>query len=451
MEGYRDTRMDSIGVEKPPDKGGATPLRGISLKVTNIDGNPLLPRRGLYSTSKGSILDGLRDISKPVGEPTVNPANNQSNKSCPIYSDGMHNASYQAESSTNVVREPLSFAKVVQINKEAVKVNFRTMESSEVIDGADVVIPLSSVKQVNDRYANTLFGYFLGKRLAFLVVDYFVKNNWVKYCLSRLMMNAKGFFFFKFKTKKGMDQLLEDGPWMIRNVPIILNEWSPSATVEKEDIKSIPVWVKMHDVPLAAFTEDGLSRLASKMGVPKVLDSYTVTMCAESWGRSSFARALIEVHADFDLKKNVTVAIPTLDGNGYSKAEIKIEYDWEPLRCSSCCIFGHNDSACPRKPKPGVNAESVRNPDDFEEVVAKNKKGNNQGLLMKNQKPKFVYRPVVKNKPKSGDREPTTTKVSTSNSFDALKDDGGNQDEATGGRVEQKATLKSKGNRGEAG
>uniref|UniRef100_A0A251VKA9 Uncharacterized protein n=1 Tax=Helianthus annuus TaxID=4232 RepID=A0A251VKA9_HELAN len=41
------------------------------------------------------------------------------------------------------------------------------MESSEVVDGADVVIPLASVKQVTDRYANTLYGYFLGKRLAF--------------------------------------------------------------------------------------------------------------------------------------------------------------------------------------------------------------------------------------------------------------------------------------------
>uniref|UniRef100_A0A251SRR9 DUF4283 domain-containing protein n=1 Tax=Helianthus annuus TaxID=4232 RepID=A0A251SRR9_HELAN len=40
------------------------------------------------------------------------------------------------------------------------------------------------------------------------------------------MMNANGFFFFKFKTKEGMDKMLEDGPWMIRNVPIILKMWS---------------------------------------------------------------------------------------------------------------------------------------------------------------------------------------------------------------------------------
>ncbi|KAF5757430.1 hypothetical protein HanXRQr2_Chr17g0826581 [Helianthus annuus] len=233
------------------------------------------------------------------------------------------------------------------------------MESAEKVDGADVVIPLSSVQQVTDRYANTLFGYFLGKRLAFPVGDYFAKNNWAKYGLSRLMMNANGFFFFKFTSKEGMNQMLEDGPWLIRSVPIILKEWSPSIKMEKEDINVVPVWVKMHDVPLAAFTDDGLSLVASMIGTPKLLDTYTASMCAESWGRSSYARSLIEVQAGAELKKSVIVAIPSMDGSGYSKVEVKIEYDWEPLRCSSCCVFGHDDSSCPKNPQvtPSGDAE----------------------------------------------------------------------------------------------
>ncbi|XP_022040056.1 uncharacterized protein LOC110942589 [Helianthus annuus] len=277
------------------------------------------------------------------------------------------------------------------------------MESTETIDGADVVIPLSSVKQVTDRYANILYGYFLGKRLAFPVVDFFAKSNWVKYGLSRLMMNANGFFFFKFKTNEGMDNMLEDGPWMIRNVPIILKEWSASVKLEKEDIKAIPVWVKMHDVPLAAYTEDGISLVASKIGVPKMLESYTATMCAESWGRSSYPRALIEVQAGADLKRSVTVAIPSLDGNGYSKVEVKIEYDWEPLRCSSCCVFGHEDNSCPKSHQVVLNGEAGKMGDDF------------QSLRSSNQ-------------------------VSTSNPFVVLKDDNGDQGGITVGRVEKKVT-----------
>ncbi|KAM0049754.1 hypothetical protein Hdeb2414_s0008g00289651 [Helianthus debilis subsp. tardiflorus] len=360
---------------------------------------------------------------------------------------GTYSAADKGKPSGSGSAERLSFANVVKDKKETVKVNFRVMESSEEVDGADVVIPLSSVKQVTDRYANTLYGYFLGKRLAFPVVDFYAKNNWVKYGLSRLMMNAHGFFFFKFKTKEGMDQMLEDGPWMIRNVPIILKQWSASTKLEKEELKSIPVWVKMHDVPLAAFTEDGLSLLASKIGFPKMLDSYTATMCTESWGRSSYARALIEVQAGADLKKSVNVAIPSLEGDGHSVAEVRIEYDWEPLRCSSCCVFGHEDSSCPKNPQvSSIGDNKERNNDEFQVVGAKKKKATTQGLHIKNQKPKVVYRPVAKPKPISVVKN--SNQVSTSNPFDSLKDDdgngttvgrvAGNHGGTTGGRVEKK-------------
>ncbi|XP_022015012.1 uncharacterized protein LOC110914530 [Helianthus annuus] len=256
-------------------------------------------------------------------------------------------------------------------------------------------------------------------------------------------MNANGFFFFKFKTKEGMNQMLEDGPWMIRNVPIILKEWSASIKLEKEDIKAIPVWVKMHEVPLAAYTEDGLSLLASKIGVPKLLDSYTTTMCAESWGRSSYARALIEIQAGAELKRSVMVAIPSLEGKGHSMEEVKIEYDWEPLRCSSCCVFGHDDNSCPKRAQVVSSGDPGKKIDDFQVVGAKKKKATNQGLHIKNQKPKVVYRPVVNPKPISSVKKPVNTQVATSNPFDALRDDDGDQGGSTVGRLEKKEEKSS--------
>ena len=67
------------------------------------------------------------------------------------------------------------------------------------------------------------------------------------------MINAKGFFFFKFNLKKGVDDVLENGPWLIRNVPIILKPWTLNTNLLKEDLTNVPVWVKFHDVPLAMF------------------------------------------------------------------------------------------------------------------------------------------------------------------------------------------------------
>ncbi|GJV84481.1 putative reverse transcriptase domain-containing protein [Tanacetum coccineum] len=75
------------------------------------------------------------------------------------------------------------------------------------------------------------------------------------------MMNYKGFFFFKFDTSKGLEDVLENGPWMIRNNPIILKKWTMHTRPLKEELTRILVWVKIHDVPLQVFFEDGAALL----------------------------------------------------------------------------------------------------------------------------------------------------------------------------------------------
>jgi hypothetical protein len=60
-----------------------------------------------------------------------------------------------------------------------------------------------------------------------------------------------------------------------------LNIWYPSSKLKKEDIKDVAVWVKFHDVPLAAYSADGLSTMASLIGKPRALDDYTTSMCVD--------------------------------------------------------------------------------------------------------------------------------------------------------------------------
>ncbi|GJY32501.1 hypothetical protein Tco_0416970 [Tanacetum coccineum] len=51
------------------------------------------------------------------------------------------------------------------------KVNLYSLITNETVNGADLAIPLVSVEEVINRFANTLYGYFTGRRLAFPRVD----------------------------------------------------------------------------------------------------------------------------------------------------------------------------------------------------------------------------------------------------------------------------------------
>ncbi|GJY64204.1 hypothetical protein Tco_0465664 [Tanacetum coccineum] len=87
------------------------------------------------------------------------------------------------------------------------------------------------------------------------------------------------------------------------------------------------------------------------VGTPIMLDTFTSSMCIESWGRISFACALVEISSDKDLKKEVTMAVPNED--------LKKEVTPSPATCRwgnvspATCRWGNID---------GVSSMTKRSP-----------------------------------------------------------------------------------------
>ncbi|GJZ78807.1 copia protein [Tanacetum coccineum] len=170
------------------------------------------------------------------------------------------------------------------------------------------------------------------KRVAYPVVANYVRNTWGKYGLVKSMLNSSTrLFFFQFRSMDSLDSMLENGLWFIRNNPLILKKWNPDVNLMKEDAGNVSVWVKLHGVLVMAFNEDGLSAIATKLGTHLMLKSYTSDMCIQSWGRSSYARALIEIRGDVELKDTIVVVMPKLVGERFYTCTIHVKYEWKPL------------------------------------------------------------------------------------------------------------------------
>ncbi|GJT13046.1 putative RNA-directed DNA polymerase [Tanacetum coccineum] len=226
-------------------------------------------------------------------------------------------------------------------------VNFRPLFTLAG-NGVDVHVPKESSSLVNERFNNTVYGFFMGKR---------------------------------FGSKEEMEAMLKSGPWLIRNVPLILKQWTPDANIMKEDVPNIHIWIKFHDVPITAFIEDGLSGIATKL---------------------CYARAMIELRADVDLRDTIVVDIPKFSGEGFTTRTIHVEYEWAPPKY-----------AASRGPQVGLKPKS-----------------------------NFVYRSVPTKKAAKANGNPkvqTANKATTPilNSFDALstlvdeEEGGGNQTPST--------------------
>nr|GEY00185.1 hypothetical protein [Tanacetum cinerariifolium] len=224
--------------------------------------------------------------------------------------------------------------------------------------------------------------------VAYPVVANYVWNNWGKYGRVRSMFSLSArLFSFQFSSIDRLDAMLKNSPWFIQNNSLILKKWHPDENLLKEDVSTVQVWVKLHGVPVTIFSEDGLGAIATKLGTPLMLDSYTFYMCIQSWGRSSYARVMVELKAVVELKDNIVVAMPEITMEGHYTCNVCVDYEWKPLRCSSYKVFGH------------VHEECTKNTGAGEKKIVKKPSQTSRGV------PKGV--------------EPTI-EVSNSNTFDVL-------------------------------
>nr|GEW72365.1 hypothetical protein [Tanacetum cinerariifolium] len=117
----------------------------------------------------------------------------------------------------------------------------------------DVVVPMESIRAISDRFANTAFVSFWESMI----------------------------FSFQFSSMEGLDAMLENGSWFIRNNPLILKKWNSDVNIFKK--------------------------------------------C-----RSSYVRVMIKVWAAVELKDNIVVVMPKLVGEGFHTCNVRVEYEWKP-------------------------------------------------------------------------------------------------------------------------
>ncbi|GJY51793.1 reverse transcriptase domain-containing protein [Tanacetum coccineum] len=241
------------------------------------------------------LVQGLNSLDGTIGK--------QTDERVDLAKISSINSSSLIDASVGNNTGPVSYTKVLNGEQSRQNVNFHIL-LAPAGNGADVGISMESVHVVNERINNSVYKFFLGKRVAYPIVENYVKNTWSKYGLVKSMMTTKSLFLFKFSSKDEMDAMLEN---------------------------------------------DSLSVIATKLGTPLMLDSYTSGMCTESWDRSSYARAMVKLRADVELKDTLLVADPEFVYDGYIMSTIRVKYEWTPPRCSSCKVFRHVVDECPKK------------------------------------------------------------------------------------------------------
>ncbi|PKU87687.1 RNA exonuclease 1 [Dendrobium catenatum] len=131
------------------------------------------------------------------------------------------------------------------------------------------------------------------------------------------------------------------GPWFFFGKPFILQKWSPDFIPRREDFATIPLWIKIKNLPLSCWTPEGISKIASCVGIPLAVDALTAAKT-----RLTFARVCVQVSCSNPLPDEIFIYV---DGK---ITPLSVLYDWNPSPCSFCGSIYHSPEQCSKNPNP---------------------------------------------------------------------------------------------------
>ncbi|PKU78722.1 Uncharacterized protein MA16_Dca000065 [Dendrobium catenatum] len=126
------------------------------------------------------------------------------------------------------------------------------------------------------------------------------------------------------------------GAWFFHGKPFIVQKWTKKFNHTRENFSSVPVWVRIHKLPLVCWNSEGISKIASKVGIPIAVDSLTAAKT-----RLTYARVCIQVSTSSTFPESVAVSI---EGEIF---KLQIQYEWKPVPCSICASLAHASTNCP--------------------------------------------------------------------------------------------------------
>lgn len=169
-----------------------------------------------------------------------------------------------------------------------------------------------------------------------------------------VMSNGRGLFLLWIADRDFRRKILEGSTVTFARIPLILQQWKPGIELNKDSLQSVPVWVRLKNLPFSFWSAHSIGKVASALEKPLYVDEKT-----EQMAMLTFARVCVEITVQQPIYE--TIQLVTMG----KSVVVDVEYEWKPMACLKCGIFGHK---CKVSDKESVPIQSDDGTKDAEPV-----------------------------------------------------------------------------------
>ncbi|KAL2938353.1 hypothetical protein RDABS01_021802 [Bienertia sinuspersici] len=275
-----------------------------------------------------------------------------------------------------------------------------------------VTIDMDDIEDEITYWSSAMICFVLGANPPLPVMSGFCNRIWGKKGLDKVSMVGRGLFLVRFNTFEQCHKALTGDPQFFDYKPLIMKQWSPDIELHKENVKTVPIWIRMPNLDLKYWGQGCLHKLGDIIGTTLKVDNVTMNK-----DRLSYARILVEVELDKELPNYIR-----FQNEKGLPVQQNIEYEWRPTFCTVCKKYGHPSDKCHKQtkkqwqPKLAQDQQQLKVGPSFTKTADTEQKAEEKG-----QKDSQGFLPAQRKRIKTADQATPVTPIH--NSFEALSSD----------------------------
>ncbi|XP_021863901.1 uncharacterized protein [Spinacia oleracea] len=154
--------------------------------------------------------------------------------------------------------------------------------------------------------------FVLGENPPSHVIEGFVRRIWGKMGVDKVAALGNGVHIVRFTTLENRDKVLNLGYQYFNKKPFIVKPWEKTMSINKDEIRSVPIWIQFPQLNFMYWGEKSLYKIAGMVGNPVKMDQAT-----KRREKLQYARVLVEVCLSQELPE--TVEYENVDGEMVSQ------------------------------------------------------------------------------------------------------------------------------------
>lgn len=164
--------------------------------------------------------------------------------------------------------------------------------------------------------------------------------------------------------------VIQRGIWHIDDYLMFVSAWTSAKTIALFEVKTIPVWLSLKNIPNQLYSIEGIKWIASGIGEPML--TYKQWLDPTLIGEE---KILVEIKLDKPFAQRVAIE----DESGVVSM-VNVLYTWLPSKLARCGQLGHKASRCLGQPLGPVSSTKPSSPSEDVEISVKSA-GETEGSL----------------------------------------------------------------------